>query len=300
MILRILFVLIIAILITSCQSQDKSPDHNENYETQTTESNDYTPRDEFKFVCDYMGQKAPGDVPVKFAPDVITTKKDDSCFEISYSGKEMVFNRDGKIYISNQHQDGKWNLPTPMFDGGESSFSKDGQIIYFNTRASFPGSKVALNVWYSIKQNGKWSEPKHFAGQILNQAMHAPSVAANGNMYSSGITLLKYKKENYQTAEKLDPPIKGSHPFINADESYIIFDKKPPAGGYGADLYISFQKTDSTWTEPVWLGDKINTDKIETNAYVTPDGKYMFFTRSFDIYWVDAAFIGDINMKVLK
>lgn len=300
MILRILFILIVAILIASCQTQDKSPDHNENDMKQTSGSDESLPGDEIIFVCDYMGQKPPEDVPVKFAPDIISTKKDDSCFEISYSGKELVFNRNGKIFISSQDKNGKWNLPTPLFDGGESSFSKDGQTIYFNTRASFPGSKVALNVWYSTKQNRMWSEPKHFTGHVLNQVMHAPSVAGNGNMYSSGITLLKYKNESFQKAEKLNPPIKGSHPFISSDESFLILDKRPPDGGYGADLYISFKKGDSIWTEPAWLGDKINTDKLETNAYVTPDGKYMFFTRSFDIYWVDAGFIDEIKKKVLK
>jgi hypothetical protein len=78
----------------------------------------------------------------------------------------------------------------------------------------------------------------------------------------------------------------------------MIIDKKPPEGGYGADLYITFKKRDSTWTEPVWLGANINTDKLETNAYVTPDNKYMFFTRNFDIYWIKAGFINEVKTKL--
>jgi hypothetical protein len=243
------------------------------------------------FNCDYMGEKPPGEIPVKFAPDIISTKQDDSCFEISVSGKEMVFNREGKIYISKQKNVGDWTAPTALFEGGESSFSKDGKLIYFNSRTQVPGSKVALNVWYSKKQNGQWLKPTYFTGQVLNQVMHAPSVSSNGNMYSSGITLLKYKAGNYQKSEKLNPPITGSHPFISYDDSFIIFDKRPPNGGYAADLYISFQEEGDIWSKPVWLNTSINTDKTETNAYVTPDGKYMFFTRNFDIYWVKADFI---------
>jgi len=49
------------------------------------------------------------------------------------------------------------------------------------------------------------------------------------------------------------------------------------------------------WTDPVRLGDKINTMALETNAFVTPDGKYMFFTRKFDIYWVEAKFIDELK-----
>ena len=61
-----------------------------------------------------------------------------------------------------------------------------------------------------------------------------------------------------------------------------------------------FQKDDATWSEPTWLDDIINTNKTETNAYVTPDEKYMFFTRGFDIYWVKADFISDVKKRVLK
>ena len=179
-----------------------------------------------------------------------------------------------------------WKLPSPIHEGGEPSFSKDGQIIYFNSRTSISGAKVPLNVWYSKKQDGRWVKPNYLTGQVLNQVMHAPSVSFNGKMYSSGITLLRYIDGIYQKAEKLNPPLKGSHPFISPDESFIIFDKRPPNGGYAADLYITFQKDDATWSEPTWLDDIINTNKTETNAYVTPDEKYMFFTRGFDIYWV--------------
>jgi hypothetical protein len=43
------------------------------------------------------------------------------------------------------------------------------------------------------------------------------------------------------------------------------------------------------------LGENINTPALETNAFITPDGKYMFFTRSFDIYWVKADFLKKLN-----
>ena len=50
------------------------------------------------------------------------------------------------------------------------------------------------------------------------------------------------------------------------------------------------------------MGDKINSDKKEFYASVTPDGKYILFNRNFgkgniDIYWVDAQIIETLRPK---
>jgi len=101
------------------------------------------------------------------------------------------------------------------------------------------------------------------------------------------------------------------------------------AGGYeDSDLYISFRKNDGSWTQTKNMGDKINSNEIEYCPYVSPDGKYLFFTsyrrpeRAFpkglvsyediikmynspqngfgDIYWVDAKIIEELKPKEVK
>lgn len=253
------------------------------------------------FQCDYMGQEPPHDMPVLFAPEILGTRLDESCFELSISGKEIVFTRDGKIFRIIQNEQGIWSKPFALpFPGGETSFSKDGTKIYFNSRASFPGMKVALNVWVTQKIDNQWTEPKHLSEPVINQTVHAPSIAANGNIYASGIMRLKLINGQYQPPEKLAPDIKGHHPFIASDESFLIFDNHPVSGGKGADLFITFQRSDSTWTKPVSLGEKINTSSLETNAFVTPDQKSLFFTRNFDVYWVKADFIEQIRQQMFE
>ena len=38
-----------------------------------------------------------------------------------------------------------------------------------------------------------------------------------------------------------------------------------------------FIKKDGSWSKPVNMGKAINTPQIEDGAYVSPDGKYLFF-----------------------
>lgn len=48
------------------------------------------------------------------------------------------------------------------------------------------------------------------------------------------------------------------------------------------------------------LGESINTPGHELSPVVTPDGKFLFFIRGTDIYWVDAKIIEKFKPKELK
>jgi hypothetical protein len=74
--------------------------------------------------------------------------------------------------------------------------------------------------------------------------------------------------------------------------------------GFGSsDIYISFKKQDGSWGNAINLGDKVNTRTWEASAFVSPDGKYLFFSRNVgsdsyenvDIFWVDAQIIDNLR-----
>lgn len=101
-----------------------------------------------------------------------------------------------------------------------------------------------------------------------------------------------------------------AHPFIAHDESYLIWDSERAGGHGGTDIYISFKQEDGSWGNALNLGDKINTAVEENGAFVTPDGKYLFFGRSEEKFnedgssywvsgkhWVDANIIEEIRLK---
>ena len=73
------------------------------------------------------------------------------------------------------------------------------------------------------------------------------------------------------------------------------------AGGYGeSDLYISFATPDGKWSEPINMGPDINSLGYDFCPMLSPDGEYLFFTRTIngngDIYWVDAGVIEALGM----
>ena len=85
-------------------------------------------------------------------------------------------------------------------------------------------------------------------------------------------------------------------PYIAPDESYIIISRLCIEG---KDLYISFKKNDGSWTKAKNMGERINSEADEFNPYVSPDGKYFFFSRGggCDYYWVSARVIDELKNK---
>ena len=65
---------------------------------------------------------------------------------------------------------------------------------------------------------------------------------------------------------------------------------------------MNFKKKDDTWTKPINLGMTINSKFDETVATVTPDGKYLIFSRrtegnALNLYWVSAEVIENLRPK---
>jgi hypothetical protein len=93
----------------------------------------------------------------------------------------------------------------------------------------------------------------------------------------------------------LDHPHAGD-PGIAPDESFMVFTSINLPGGYGhRDIYLILRLPDGTWSKPRNLGPRINSTYVEHSPRISPDKKYLFFTRAngwdprkhnADIYWV--------------
>ena len=102
----------------------------------------------------------------------------------------------------------------------------------------------------------------------------------------------------------VNSPAWDASPCIAPDESYLIFTSERP-GGYGySDLYIAYKKEDGNWTIPINMEMKsygINRKNSATgDASLSPDGRFLFFSRNGDIYWIRIKIIDDIKKEVFN
>lgn len=84
----------------------------------------------------------------------------------------------------------------------------------------------------------------------------------------------------------ISSPFNDFHPAISPDGSFLVFASDRPAAVGGerqnnTDLYISFRKSDNTWTEPKNLGKKINTAQNEIAPYIAADGTLYYSSKGF-------------------
>lgn len=223
-------------------------------------------------------------------------------------------------------ENGAWTEPRPLLlfpDRSKAlavdmSISPDGQSLYFMGQHPKGHAQETPNpdIWVSRRVNGEWA-PAHVLPSPINTAASEvySSVVADGSLYftsNRGDGAAPPRSRLYRAqrrpdgsfAEPVDvgPPINGEFgvgdTFVAPDESYLILTSGNRPGGFGqGDLWVSFRGSERRWTEPVNLGDSVNTKETEFCPVVTPDGKYLFFSRRIgpnreqvkggDVYWVD-------------
>jgi Tol biopolymer transport system component len=278
----------------------------------------------------YLGQVPPGETPVVFAPGIISLENRLETYPtFSPDGKEMFFSvvnaawTAGKIFHT-RVTDGIWIKPgifSPSdspYVNWEPSVSPDGKRMFFASDRP-PSSPSRIDIWMVERTpDAAWSAPVRLGDPVNSNADDGSAcVTADGTLYFhsnrgggiGGSELYRSKRIDgaYARVENLGSVIetgaKESEPYMAGDESYLIFISQTRTGGKGGwDLWICFRNKDHSWTRPVNMGPEINTADDEYGPRVTPDGKYLFFTRenrgkTMDIYWVSASTIDGLRMN---
>jgi hypothetical protein len=257
----------------------------------------------------YLGQPRPGDTPQIFAPAMLADPGTIVMGRTNFSpdGKEIFYHQEkqwgdlksAKVKVF-KYDGRKWTGPTVLFEQvGNQALSMDGKTLYF-------GRGNDHQVWMSKRTKDGWRPPAIFIKEPYDMYDLMPTKSGVFYLASdpdaedkkNGITFSFSKltpSGNGFTIKSLGRPLNepgfNGDFYIAPDESYIIVSAKETKT-YECELYISFRKPDSTWTVPVSLGAKINDGLAHRwGEYVTPDGKYLFYTRGTSskdtaIYWV--------------
>jgi hypothetical protein len=277
-------------------------------------------QDEFPFLSGpYLGQTPPGDTPELFAPGIICTGLHERDVAMTPDGNEMVFgviagnNTYSAIMVSRQ-QRGRWTKPeiasfsgNPMTRDLEPCISPDGTKFFFVSNrpdTAHGESGEDWDIWVMDRVKDGWSEPYNLGSPVnSDDGEFFPSVTREGVLYftrggqttrTDFIWRSRFAEGRFQEPEKLGPQVNSTqyqyNAFIAPDESYLIVPTFGRDDSYGStDYYICFRNKEDGWSEPINMGDKVNTrGGLEYSPYVSPDRQYFFFmsTRTGE----DAAF----------
>ena len=304
----------------------------------------------------YLGQNPPGDEARLFAPGIVSNGFNNRDVAMMPDGSEFYFavnmrNFDLSTIVTVQRSGNGWSEPevAPFARDWntkylEPAISPDGSRFFFVASPRGTNNNNGNNnndIWVMDRETTGWGNPVRLGDKINTPVSETfPSITNDGTLYFSrvgedaGVEYIyrsRLVEGNYTVAEKLPDNVNCGktqfNAFIAADESYLIVSVYGREDSIGSiDYYIVFRSQDDEWSEPINLGDKINTPGAqEYSAFVSRDGKYFFFmstrlpndenlgdenpdhdsyslkglTRIFnspengnsDIYWMDAGFI---------
>jgi hypothetical protein len=257
----------------------------------------------------YLGQTPPGDIPVKFAPQLVDDSPYFSMDRTAFSadGKEFYYCRNTTWFSSKdasiqfyKYDGAKWIGPTTLVKQYYGpSFAPGGNTIYL-----IGGGKGGVTQLHRIA-NG-WSEPETYFKRSYGMYDFMPTIS--GNMYAASningsindytcydICMMQPIASGDTSIRTLGKPMNtpgfDGDFFVAPDESYIVISAKEHPD-YECELFISYHKKDGTWTNPKSLGPKINNGPAHRwGEYVTPNNKYLFYSYGHGpedcaIYWV--------------
>jgi hypothetical protein len=161
------------------------------------------------------------------------------------------------LYFAEHKKNGKFDAPslmakeltTFMFEG-PSTFSRDGNIIYFTRSIDVSaGSRnrnrtdTTFGIFMAKFSNGVWSD----------------------------ITGFDFNSAAYKTG----------YPCLSADGNLLFFCSDAPGGMGGLDLYVSTYRG-GRWDKPRNLGVQVNTSKNEVFPFLQEDGRLYFASRGLN------------------
>jgi hypothetical protein len=229
------------------------------------------------------------------------------------------------IMCVSYYRDRRWSAPQVLpFSGRYLDYppkfdASGGRLLFASSRPLPDGTRGHIRIWEVERGSAGWGEPHPLPAPVNapDSLWNAdPTVSDDGTLYFSsdrgggGIHIYRSRlvEGKYAEPEKLGPEINSEfneyQPYIARDGRFLIFassgESGPPynhrpedinTGGKPyprGDLYISFKRS-GNWTAARHLEHGINSFAEEEFPFVTPDGRYLFFTSERSPFTVPVA-----------
>jgi len=213
------------------------------------------------------------------------------------------------MYVSQRASvDDPWGSPVNLgptvntaFDEGDPAFSRDGHLMFFESRR--PGGFGGVDLWVSYREHTHddfdWQQAVNLGAGVNSAADdQGPSYFENEG---DGAPQLYFRSRRpgglggadiYVSAQMADgsfgppvlvtelcSPLNDTFPSIRHDGLEIFFNSNRVGTIGGGDLWAATREsTLDAWSTPVNLGSTVNTSFKEQNAYLSSDGKTLFFS----------------------
>ncbi len=135
-------------------------------------------------------------------------------------------------------------LNTSKTHEGPVSFTKDGKTMFITRNTAFDDGKKHgkttsnLKIFIKTMVDGEWT----------------------------GEETLPFETDHHNYC----------HPSLSADGTRLYFASDIPGGFGGMDIYMSRRLKDGSWTQPINMGPRVNTDKTELFPYIAENGTLFF------------------------
>ncbi len=253
----------------------------------------------------------PDSVALTFLPKLVSSDSFDfnACF--SPDGKSYYFtrNENGNTLIYCIVYNGTdWTEPTlttftdTLWSQADPAFAPDGKLYFISNRPKDATDTLKdFDIWFSTPlTDAGWSAPENFKAINSDSNEYYISFTEKGNVYfgssrlgslgQEDIYVSRFENGAYTKPQNLGEAVNTDKaefdPFITKDEKLLIFasSKRDDTLG-GTDLYVSTFEN-GAWTKAVNPGKEINTATRDFCPYISPDGKFFFFSSNGDVKWI--------------
>jgi Tol biopolymer transport system component len=305
----VILALVFALILNACKTKNEKANDKDSLTIEST----------------YLGQKPPGLIPEVFAPGIISINgRSEHGISFTPNLEEVYFSANNKdedpsIYFS-KLEGKKWTTPKKAnFTKGKKVgemhpfVNPTGDQIYFTAHNEFtlPEHKESIKTWVVNRLENSWSNAIQLDSPVNDDFVFYSNQAKNGDLYYTNVSKRKMyyapnKNGKFPEVKELGIEV-GFHGFISPSQDYLVVNARNIEDAQRkSDVYVYFKKKDNTWSKPINLGKEVNSNFGETCPSITPDGKYLFFSRYNEeggipnFYWASTEIISKLKTTYFK
>lgn len=172
-------------------------------------------------------------------------------------------------------------------------------FIVYNNKMKFYDA-----IMFSKKKKDKWEAPRNINFEIMSDGNQYPAyLSADGKTLllsyitsdNSDIYISYYDGRRWSQSKpikEINTKYWESHACLSSDGKTIVFTSNRPQSKGGLDIFYSTMNSNNTWSNPINIGDSVNTVLNEETPFLSITGDTLYFSSQgheslggFDVFY---------------